>query len=104
MREHPRASQDLGLFRVVGQPNLNFVVDRKQAARYQINVADVQDAIQTAVGGNALTQVLQGEQRYDLVMRYLPEYREHEGSDRADSPAVALRRAGLARAALRGST
>ncbi len=50
-------------------------VDRPQAARYQINVADVQDAIQTAVGGNALTQVLQGEQRYDLVMRYLPQYR-----------------------------
>ena len=47
-------------------------VDREAAARYQINVADVQDAIQTAVGGNALTQVLQGEQRYDLVMRYLP--------------------------------
>ena len=68
--------QDLGLFRVIGQPNLNFIVDRKQAARYQINVADVQDAIQTAVGGNALTQVLQGEQRYDLVMRYLPQYRD----------------------------
>jgi heavy metal efflux system protein len=67
--------QDLGLFRVIGQPNLNFVVDRAQAARFQINVADVQDAIQTAVGGNALTQVLQGEQRYDLVMRYLPQYR-----------------------------
>ena len=47
-----------------------------QAARYQINVADVQDAIQTAVGGNALTQVLQGEARYDLVMRYLPQYRD----------------------------
>ena len=45
------------------------------AARYQINVADVQDAIQTAVGGNALTQVLQGEARYDLVLRYLPQYR-----------------------------
>jgi cobalt-zinc-cadmium resistance protein CzcA len=68
--------QDLGLFRVVGQPNLNLVVDRKQAARHQINVADVQDAIQTAVGGTAFSQVLQGEQRYDLVMRYLPAYRD----------------------------
>lgn len=66
---------DLGVFRVLGQPNLNLTVDRTQAARYQINVADVQDAIQTAVGGNALTEVLQGEARYDLVMRYLPEYR-----------------------------
>jgi heavy metal efflux system protein len=71
-----RGIEDLGLFRVRGQPNLNFTVDRKQAARYQINVGDVQDAIQTAVGGNALTQVLQGERRFDLVMRYLPQYRE----------------------------
>jgi cobalt-zinc-cadmium resistance protein CzcA len=67
--------EDLGVFRVLGQPNLNVTVDRRQAARYQINVTDVQDAIQTAVGGNALTQVLQGEARYDLVMRYLPQYR-----------------------------
>jgi len=70
-----RGIQDLGLFRVIGQPNLNLDVDRQKAARYQINVADVQDAIQTAVGGNALTQVLQGEQRYDLVLRYQPRYR-----------------------------
>ncbi|MGA8273304.1 MAG: CusA/CzcA family heavy metal efflux RND transporter [Candidatus Sulfotelmatobacter sp.] len=68
--------EDLGVFRALGQPNLNVTVDRDQAARYQINVADVQDAIQTAVGGNALTQVLQGEARYDLVMRYLPQYRD----------------------------
>jgi len=68
--------QDLGLFRVLGQPNLNFTVDRDAAARFQINSSDVQDAIQTAIGGNALTQVLDGEQRYDLVMRYLPAYRD----------------------------
>jgi cobalt-zinc-cadmium resistance protein CzcA len=68
--------EDLGLFRVVGQPNLNLVVDRRRAARYQLNVADVQDAVQTAVGGAAFGQVLQGEQRYDLVMRYLPQYRD----------------------------
>jgi cobalt-zinc-cadmium resistance protein CzcA len=67
--------EDLGVFRALGQPNLNFEVDRTQAARYQINVADVRDAIQTAVGGNALTQVLQAEARYDLIMRYLPQYR-----------------------------
>jgi cobalt-zinc-cadmium resistance protein CzcA len=70
-----RGIEDLGVFRVTGQPNENFAVDRRQAARYQINVADVQDAINTAVGGNALTQVLQGEARYDLVMRYLPQFR-----------------------------
>jgi len=68
--------EDLGVFRVLGQPNLNVAVDRTAAARYQINVADVQDAIQTAVGGNALTQVLKGEARYDLTLRYLPQYRD----------------------------
>jgi cobalt-zinc-cadmium resistance protein CzcA len=67
--------EDLGIFRVLGQPNLNVTVDRAAAARHQINVADVQDAIQTAVGGNALTQVLKGEARYDLTLRYLPQYR-----------------------------
>jgi heavy metal efflux system protein len=68
--------EDLGVFRLLGQPNLNVQVDRQAAARFQINVADVQDAIQTAVGGHALTQVLQGEQRYDLVARYQAPYRD----------------------------
>jgi cobalt-zinc-cadmium resistance protein CzcA len=71
-----RGIDDLGMLRVTGQPNLNLAVDRDAAARFQINVADVQDAIQTAVGGNAVSQVLQGEQRYDLVARYLPKYRD----------------------------
>jgi cobalt-zinc-cadmium resistance protein CzcA len=71
-----RGVEDLGVFRIIGQPNLNFTVDRDQASRYGINVSDVQDAIQTAVGGNALSQVLIGEQRYDLVLRYLPAYRD----------------------------
>ncbi len=66
---------DLGLFRVIGQPNLQFTVNRKKAARYGLNVADVQDAIETAVGGKAVSQVLQGEQRYDLVVRYEAPYR-----------------------------
>jgi heavy metal efflux system protein len=73
-----RGIQDLGLFRVIGQPNLTVSLDREKAARYQVNVSDVQDAIQTAVGGNAITQVLQGEQRYDLVLRYLPQYRDRK--------------------------
>jgi cobalt-zinc-cadmium resistance protein CzcA len=71
-----RGIQDLGIFRVIGQPNLNYVVDRAAAARFGINVADVQDAIQTAVGGGAVSQVLQGEARYDLVVRYQKPYRD----------------------------
>jgi len=68
--------QDLGLFRVIGQPNLTFSVDRKAAARFGINVSDIQDAIQTAVGGNAVSQVLKGDARYDLVLRYQKPYRD----------------------------
>ena len=67
---------DLGIFRIVGQPNLNFAVDRDAAARWGINVADIQDAIQTAVGANAITQVQQGEARYDVTLRYQKEYRD----------------------------
>ena len=67
---------DLGIFRIIGQPNMNLAVDREAAARFGINVADVQDAIQTAVGGNPLTQLLQGEARYDVTLRYKPNYRD----------------------------
>ena len=65
----------LGLFRVIGQPNLNLVIDRAKADRFGINVSDIQDAIETAVGGKAVSQVLKGEERYDLVVRYQPQYR-----------------------------
>ncbi len=71
-----RGVADLGLFRVIGQPNLTYTVDREAAARYGINVSDVQDAIQTAVGGGAVSQVLKGEARYDLVVRYQKPYRD----------------------------
>ncbi len=67
--------KDVKLFRVTGQPNLDFVIDRQQAARFGINVTDVQDAIETAVGGKAVSQVLSGEQRYDVVVRYQQPYR-----------------------------
>jgi len=68
--------RDLKLFRNVGQPNLNFNVDRVQVARFGLNVSDVQDAIETAVGGKAVSEVLQGEQRYDLVVRYQEAFRK----------------------------
>jgi cobalt-zinc-cadmium resistance protein CzcA len=66
---------DIGVFRDMGQPNLDFSVDRQAAARFGINVGDIQDAVQTAVGGNAVSQVLQGEARYDVVVRYKEQYR-----------------------------
>jgi cobalt-zinc-cadmium resistance protein CzcA len=67
---------DVKLLRDFGQPNLDITIDRKQAARFGINVADIQDAVQTAVGGNAVSQVLQGEARYDVVVRYQEPYRD----------------------------
>jgi len=66
---------DVKLLRDFGQPNLDLTVDRRQAARFGINVADIQDAVQTAIGGNAVSQVLQGEARYDVVVRYQSPYR-----------------------------
>jgi cobalt-zinc-cadmium resistance protein CzcA len=74
--ESVKGVEDLGIFRIIGQPNLNYTVDRDVAARWGINVADIQDAIQTAVGANALTQVQQGEARYDVTLRYEKPYRD----------------------------
>ena len=68
--------EDLGIFRIIGQPNLNYTVDRAAAARWGINVADIQDAVQTTVGANALTQVQQGEARFDVTLRYQQQYRD----------------------------
>jgi cobalt-zinc-cadmium resistance protein CzcA len=68
--------KDLGIQRDTGQPNIDLTVDRLAAARFGINVADVQDAIQTAVGGNSISQVLQGEAVYNVVVRYQKQYRD----------------------------
>jgi cobalt-zinc-cadmium resistance protein CzcA len=67
---------DLGLFRVLGQPNVNIVVNREKADRFGINASDIQDAVQTAVGGNPVSQILIGEQRFDLVPRYQQQFRQ----------------------------
>jgi cobalt-zinc-cadmium resistance protein CzcA len=74
--EGVRGVADLGIFRIIGQPNLNYTVDREAAARWGINVSDIQDAIQTAVGANAVTQVQQGEARFDVTLRYQQQYRD----------------------------
>ena len=71
-----RGITDLGVLQVTGQPDLDVTVDRAKAARWGINVADVQDAVQTAVGGTALSKVLKGEESYNLTLRYLPQYRD----------------------------
>jgi heavy metal efflux system protein len=71
-----RGITDLGIFPVLGQPNLNIKVDRAKAARYGLNSGDVNTVIQAAMGGAVATEVLEGDRQFDLVVRYTPEYRE----------------------------
>jgi cobalt-zinc-cadmium resistance protein CzcA len=68
--------QDIGVFKVNGQPNLVISIDRTRASRYGIMPADVNAVVQTAVGGNPLTQVLEGDRRFDLTVRFRPEFRQ----------------------------
>jgi heavy metal efflux system protein len=71
-----RGVTDLGIFPVLGQPNLNIKVDRDKAARYGLNSGDVNSVIQAAMGGAVATSVLEGPRQFDLVVRYTPEYRQ----------------------------
>jgi cobalt-zinc-cadmium resistance protein CzcA len=71
-----RGVKDLGIFRLIGQPNLVIEVDREASARYGLQVADVNAVVQAAIGGQAVTQVYEGERFFDLVVRFLPEYRQ----------------------------
>jgi cobalt-zinc-cadmium resistance protein CzcA len=75
-----RGIEDLGIFRVLGQPNLNVTVDRAQAARYGLNSGDVNALIQAAMGGTQATTVLEGDRQFALTVRFEPQYR-----DRLDS-------------------
>jgi cobalt-zinc-cadmium resistance protein CzcA len=72
---HVRGVTDLGIFPVLGQPNLNIKVDRARAARYGFNSGDINSVIQAALGGAAATTVLEGDRQFDLVVRYAPEQR-----------------------------
>jgi cobalt-zinc-cadmium resistance protein CzcA len=67
---------DLGIFPVLGQPNLNIKVDRAKAARYGLNSGDVNSVIQAALGGAVATTVLEGDRQFGLAVRFAPEYRD----------------------------
>jgi len=73
--EHIRGFTELTVVRELGQPSLIINVDRDKIARYGINVADVETVIQTAIGGQAATQIIQGEKLFDLVVRMEPQFR-----------------------------
>jgi heavy metal efflux system protein len=72
-----RGVTDLGIFPVLGQPNLNIKVDRAKAARYGLNAGDINSVIQAAMGGAVATSVLEGDRQFDLVVRYAPEFRNN---------------------------
>ena len=78
-----RGIADLGIFRVLGQPNLNIRVDRAKAARYGLNAGDVNAVVQAALGGTLATTVLEGARQYQLNVRVAPEFRATIDSVRA---------------------
>ena len=68
--------KDLGVFRSLGQPDVKITVDRVACERYGLNTGDVDNVVQAALGGTALTQVYEGEQHYDLTVRWAGRYRK----------------------------
>ena len=68
--------QDLAVFQETGQPELTVTIDRQASARLGLGAADVNAAVQAAVGGQAATQILLGDRRFDFVVRYAPEDRQ----------------------------
>jgi heavy metal efflux system protein len=77
-----RGIADLGIFPVLGQPNLNIRIDRDRIARFGLNTGDVNTVIQAAMAGAAATQVLEGDREWNLVVRYPPQYRDSIGKIR----------------------
>jgi heavy metal efflux system protein len=67
---------DLGVFQETGQPELLVSIDRSASARYGLMAQDVNAAVQAAIGGIAATEILQGDRRFDFVIRYQPGFRE----------------------------
>jgi heavy metal efflux system protein len=73
--EQVKGITDLGIFRVLGQPNLNIRVDRAAAARYGLSVADVNSVVQAALGGTVATTLLEADRQFSVTVRLSPEYR-----------------------------
>ena len=66
---------DLATFKETGEPQIQVQINRNKVARYGLTIADVQDTVATAVGGQAFTQYLDGEKRFDVVVRLAPDSR-----------------------------
>ena len=61
---------DVGTFRELGQPTLNVNVDREKCARFGVNVSDIENLVLNAIGGEPVTQILEGERKFDLALRF----------------------------------
>jgi cobalt-zinc-cadmium resistance protein CzcA len=70
-----RGVEDLGIFHVQGQPNLNIHINRAKTARYGLNTGDVTTVIQAALGGSVATNVLEGDRQFNLTVRLAPQFR-----------------------------
>jgi len=70
-----RGVKSVGVFNILGQTNLDFSIDREKCARWNVNIADVQDVLATAVGGKQLTQMVEGERTFDITLRWPHELR-----------------------------
>ncbi|MGB6326970.1 MAG: CusA/CzcA family heavy metal efflux RND transporter [Methylocella sp.] len=71
-----RGIEDLGIFHVLGQPNLNIKIDRAETARYGLNTGDVSTVIQTAMSGAVATTVLEGDRQFGVAVRLAPKFRD----------------------------
>ena len=75
--ERVRGIRDVTLVQELGQPSLSIKINRAKIARYGVNVADINALIQTAIGGDVATQVVQQEKQFDLIVRLERQYRDN---------------------------
>lgn len=73
-----RGIENVGVFSIMGQTNLEFSIDREKCARWNVSIADVQNVLATAVGGQAFTQMVEGEKTFDITLRWPPHLRADE--------------------------
>jgi cobalt-zinc-cadmium resistance protein CzcA len=73
---------DLGLFASLGQPGIRITPDRAACAQFGLNVGDVESVVEAAIGGQSVTQVFEGEKRFDLTVRWAEPYRRDVGAIR----------------------
>ena len=82
---------DVGVFNVTGQPSLMVSIDRGKAARYGLQPQDINNVVQAAVGGAPVTQIIDGDRRFDFCPALCPAISRHAGSDQQNSSAHSRR-------------